>query len=197
MTRPENCVVTRSSPTKNDDRPQMMSPRMSSPMRSQSTRSRLRSIACETQFCRSQSSYSCCGSISLILLSRDSSRSVPTSPCDVSWSSVDMTETSLGYLPWRNLQVRLTLCQDALLVCAVMAVLSRRQDTSEQRRAAEAEFTRATVDLLAHGDSYADLSVERIAAAAGRTRTAFYFYFRDKRELLMRATETVAEQLYA
>jgi AcrR family transcriptional regulator len=78
-----------------------------------------------------------------------------------------------------------------------MAVLSRRQDTSEQRRQAEAEFTRATVDLLARGDSYADLSVERIAAAAGRTRTAFYFYFRDKRDLLMRATEEVAAQLYA
>ena len=78
-----------------------------------------------------------------------------------------------------------------------MAVLSRRQDTAAQRSAAEADFTRATADLLAQGESYADLSIERIAAAAGRTRTAFYFYFRDKRELLMRATEAVAEPLYA
>jgi AcrR family transcriptional regulator len=52
----------------------------------------------------------------------------------------------------------------------------------------------ATLSLLDEGHSYADLTVERIAEAAGRTRTAFYFYFRDKRELLMRLTEQVAEQ---
>jgi AcrR family transcriptional regulator len=78
-----------------------------------------------------------------------------------------------------------------------MAVLSRRTDTTAQRRAAEARFVEATVALLEGGESYADLSVERIAAAAGRTRTAFYFYFRDKRELLMRATEDVAAGLYS
>ena len=38
--------------------------------------------------------------------------------------------------------------------------------------------------------------MEQISAAAGRSRTAFYVYFRDKRDLLMRATETVAAQLY-
>ena len=32
--------------------------------------------------------------------------------------------------------------------------------------------------------------------AAGISRTAFYFYFRDKRELLMRLTEEVNELLY-
>jgi AcrR family transcriptional regulator len=78
-----------------------------------------------------------------------------------------------------------------------MAVLSRRSDTSAQRREAERTFVDATVGLLEGGQSYADLSVERIAGAAGRTRTAFYFYFRDKRELLTRATEEVAAQLYA
>ena len=77
-----------------------------------------------------------------------------------------------------------------------MAVLSRPRDTSAQRRAAEERFIAATVGVLEGGESYADLSVERIAAAAGRTRTAFYFYFRDKRELLMRATEEVAERLH-
>ena len=45
---------------------------------------------------------------------------------------------------------------------------------------------RATEQLLAEGSSYADLNVERIATAAGISRTAFYFYFRDKRDLLMR-----------
>lgn len=54
----------------------------------------------------------------------------------------------------------------------------------------------ATEALLAQGGSYADLSVEQISAAAGRSRTAFYVYFRDKRELLMKATEAVVAQLY-
>jgi len=77
-----------------------------------------------------------------------------------------------------------------------MAVLSKREEAAERRRGAEAEFVAATELLLAQGGSYADLSVEQISAAAGRSRTAFYVYFRDKRELLMRATETVVAQLY-
>ena len=77
-----------------------------------------------------------------------------------------------------------------------MAVLSKGEEAAERRRGAEAEFVAATESLLAQGGSYADLSVEQISAAAGRSRTAFYVYFRDKRELLMRATETVVAQLY-
>jgi TetR/AcrR family transcriptional regulator, ethionamide resistance regulator len=55
---------------------------------------------------------------------------------------------------------------------------------------------RATEELLAEGHPFADLSVGQIAERAGRTRTAFYAYFRDKRELLMRVTSGVAEVLY-
>jgi AcrR family transcriptional regulator len=78
-----------------------------------------------------------------------------------------------------------------------VAVLSKRkEETAEQRRGAQASFVAATLELLAEGSSYADLSVEQISSRAGRTRTAFYFYFRDKRDLLMRATEQVAESLY-
>jgi AcrR family transcriptional regulator len=55
---------------------------------------------------------------------------------------------------------------------------------------------RATEELLADGSSFADLNVERIATRAGISRTAFYFYFRDKRELLMRLTADVSEELY-
>jgi TetR/AcrR family transcriptional regulator, ethionamide resistance regulator len=55
----------------------------------------------------------------------------------------------------------------------------------------------ATEQLLAEGASWADLGVERIARAAGISRTAFYFYFKDKRELLLRLTEDVVGQLYA
>ena len=54
----------------------------------------------------------------------------------------------------------------------------------------------ATEELLAEGASYADLNIERIATRAGISRTAFYFYFRDKRELLTRLTADVADLLY-
>jgi TetR/AcrR family transcriptional regulator, ethionamide resistance regulator len=79
---------------------------------------------------------------------------------------------------------------------AGVAVLSKRTETVDRRREAEARFLAVTEALLAAGESYADLSIERIAAAAGRPRTAFYLYFRDKRELLMRATEAVTNLLY-
>ena len=69
--------------------------------------------------------------------------------------------------------------------------------TTPKREAVQADVLRATEGLLAGGASWAELGVERIAAGAGISRTAFYFYFRDKRELLMRLTEDVAEQLYA
>jgi len=54
----------------------------------------------------------------------------------------------------------------------------------------------ATEALLAEGVSYTELNIERIATRAGISRTAFYFYFRDKRELLLRLTEDVTDQLY-
>ena len=55
----------------------------------------------------------------------------------------------------------------------------------------------ATEALLTEGASFAELNIERIATRGGISRTAFYFYFRDKRELLMRLTSDVNEQLMA
>jgi AcrR family transcriptional regulator len=60
----------------------------------------------------------------------------------------------------------------------------------------EARVLSATADLLDDGAIYAELKVEQIATAAGISRPAFYFYFRDKRELLMRLTEDVVGLLY-
>jgi AcrR family transcriptional regulator len=65
-----------------------------------------------------------------------------------------------------------------------------------KRAAVQEAVLAATEALLSEGGSYADLNIERIATRAGISRTAFYFYFRDKRELLMRLTEDVNEQLY-
>src|SRR5256714_12364652 len=67
---------------------------------------------------------------------------------------------------------------------------------STKRQAIEAAVLRATEELLADGSSYADLNIERIAKRAGISRTAFYFYFRDKRELLLRLTEDVGDRFF-
>jgi AcrR family transcriptional regulator len=68
---------------------------------------------------------------------------------------------------------------------------------SEKRVAIEAAVLRATEELLEEGASFAELGIERIATRAGISRTAFYFYFRDKRELLVRLTSEVNEELLA
>jgi len=68
--------------------------------------------------------------------------------------------------------------------------------TTPKRAAVQKAVLRATEELLEAGASWADLGVERITTAAGISRTAFYFYFRDKRELLMRLTEEITEDLY-
>jgi TetR/AcrR family transcriptional regulator, ethionamide resistance regulator len=74
---------------------------------------------------------------------------------------------------------------------------SRRPEApSEKRQAIEAAVLRAMEELLAEGATYGTLSVERIATRAGISRTAFYFYFRDKRELLMRLATELSDELY-
>ena len=77
-----------------------------------------------------------------------------------------------------------------------MAAPSRQSTAPTAKRAAiEASLLEATETLLADGASFADLGVERIATQAGITRTAFYFYFADKLELLMALTADVNELL--
>ena len=79
-----------------------------------------------------------------------------------------------------------------------MTSVEPREDAplTAKRAAVQAAVLGATEALLSEGASYADLNIERIATRAGISRTAFYFYFRDKRELLMRLTEDVNELLY-
>jgi AcrR family transcriptional regulator len=83
-----------------------------------------------------------------------------------------------------------------------MAVLSKRSARSdEQRRArrarAQARVKQATEQLLREGHTYADLSVETIAARAGISRTTFYDYFADKRELLLSLGATLIDDVLA
>src|SRR3954466_13303867 len=79
----------------------------------------------------------------------------------------------------------------------VSAVAHREGPATAKRAQVQAAVLKATEELLAGGASYAELNVERIATAAGISRTAFYFYFRDKRDLLMRLAGDVTELLYA
>lgn len=77
-----------------------------------------------------------------------------------------------------------------------MALLSRRDPERAQVRAARRDAVRsrlmaATEDLLRDGSTYADLRVESIAAHAGISRTTFYDYFPDKRELLLSFTREI------
>jgi AcrR family transcriptional regulator len=77
-----------------------------------------------------------------------------------------------------------------------MPVLGRNaEQTGERRAAVEARVVSATAELLAEGQPYADISVERIASRAGISRTAFYAYFRDKRELLMKLVGAAIEPI--
>ena len=76
-----------------------------------------------------------------------------------------------------------------------MAVLAK-PGAEAKRREAEEGFLAATESLLDDGASYAELTIEQIAERAKRPRTAFYLYFRDKRQLLMRLAERVATTFY-
>jgi AcrR family transcriptional regulator len=76
-----------------------------------------------------------------------------------------------------------------------MALLSRRDpNTVRDRRAALQErLMDATVELLREGKLFADLPIETIAARAGISRTTFYDYFADKRELLLAFGDALLE----
>jgi TetR/AcrR family transcriptional regulator, ethionamide resistance regulator len=83
-----------------------------------------------------------------------------------------------------------------LTILRPMPDRSSTAPASPKRAAVQAAVLRATEQLLGEGATYADLNIERIATRAGISRTAFYFYFADKRELLMRLTEDVTDELY-
>ena len=63
------------------------------------------------------------------------------------------------------------------------------------REEISAEVRRATLEL-AEQLPFKDLTVDQIARAAGLTRTAFYFYFRSKQDLLRATLEEVADETY-
>ncbi|WP_158276728.1 MULTISPECIES: TetR/AcrR family transcriptional regulator [Solirubrobacterales] len=77
-----------------------------------------------------------------------------------------------------------------------MALLEKRTREDPRRGETERAFLAATEALLAEGASFADLNVSRIAKRAGRTRTAFYAHFEDRRDLLVRLVEDFATEIH-
>jgi TetR/AcrR family transcriptional regulator, ethionamide resistance regulator len=65
-----------------------------------------------------------------------------------------------------------------------------------KRTAVQAQLIAAAHDMLEEGAGYTELSIERITRRAGLSRTAFYFYFADKGELLLALVEDVAAQFF-
>lgn len=70
------------------------------------------------------------------------------------------------------------------------------RDQRGRREANEAALLAAAAALLDEGASFAGLRVEEIAQRAGLGRTNFYFYFRDKRDLLTQLAEEAAGELF-
>jgi AcrR family transcriptional regulator len=71
-------------------------------------------------------------------------------------------------------------------------VRTPRSAASTARRAdAEARTLAVVEELLRDGASFAELSVERIAAQAGLSRSTFYLYFGDKTELVVRLAHSL------
>jgi len=70
------------------------------------------------------------------------------------------------------------------------------EDRRSRRETVRAALSRALLELVEE-TPFKDISVDEIAAAAGIKRSAFYFYFRDKQELLVAAASETAEALYA
>lgn len=70
------------------------------------------------------------------------------------------------------------------------------QTKKRQRRSDVEARLRVAIQELAGGSTFQDLRVEEIASAAGLSRSAFYFYYPGKLELLLDAARHVLEEVY-
>ncbi|WP_166659506.1 TetR/AcrR family transcriptional regulator [Labedaea rhizosphaerae] len=70
-----------------------------------------------------------------------------------------------------------------------------RPSRQERRASMERRLFEATEHLIDEGASFTELSVERLAAQAGISRSTFYVHFQDKGELARMLTRTVLTEL--
>ncbi len=68
---------------------------------------------------------------------------------------------------------------------------SKQSDRDSRRTATRDKLLRALERFHATGMHYTEVSVEKLSAAAGLTRTTFYVYFEDKVDLLLAWLEEV------
>lgn len=68
-------------------------------------------------------------------------------------------------------------------------MLERRRREDPRRQETADAFVRAAAAALAEGLPFAEVSVSLLAERAGRTRTAFYAHFEDRRALLLQLVE--------
>ncbi|MCZ2828875.1 TetR/AcrR family transcriptional regulator [Modestobacter sp. VKM Ac-2986] len=79
-----------------------------------------------------------------------------------------------------------------------MASTTRRPSGGVDRRAeVEQKVARGVAELLAEGSTFTELGVERLAGAAGISRSTFYLYFRDKSDLLQRLGAAMVADVYS
>jgi AcrR family transcriptional regulator len=71
----------------------------------------------------------------------------------------------------------------------VPSITRRPRKTVDRRPAIEQSVLVAVDQLLREGSSFTELSVQRIAEAAGIARSTFYIYFDDKTALMLKMAE--------
>jgi len=69
----------------------------------------------------------------------------------------------------------------------------KRQDRREEL---ERRLFAATEELVGAGEAFTELSVERLAGAAGISRSTFYVHFEDKGDLVRRLATSVLAELH-
>lgn len=77
-----------------------------------------------------------------------------------------------------------------------MSSITRKPSSDDRRRIVEGQVYEAVERLLAAGESYTELSVQRIIDAAGVARSTFYAHFRDKSELLRRFADRMQSEVF-
>src|SRR5262245_31017008 len=70
-----------------------------------------------------------------------------------------------------------------------------RSNRAQRRESVQAELLGAVERLLERGESYTELSVERLVAEAGVSRSTFYVYFEDKGDLLRALADEVVVEI--
>ncbi|HEX3607536.1 MAG TPA: TetR/AcrR family transcriptional regulator [Candidatus Dormibacteraeota bacterium] len=76
------------------------------------------------------------------------------------------------------------------------SVTRRSRGHRERRDEIDERVLDTATDLLAAGEGYTQLSVERIAAASGVSRSTFYVHFSDKTDLLIRLAERAMGDIF-